>query len=79
MKNLNAFMALAIYFIYKLKDYIHILALGFPKLIIYKKSDRYKVMQFSYYRICEVVAICLTLIVRYRRRPSMKKEGIDGR
>jgi len=73
MKNLNAFMALAIYFIYKLKDHIHILAIGFPKLIIYKKSDRYKVMQFSYYRICEVVATCLTLVVRYRRRPSIEE------
>jgi len=49
MKNLNAFMGLAIYFIYKLKYHIHILALGFPKLIIYKKSDRYRVMEFSYY------------------------------
>jgi hypothetical protein len=53
MKNLNAFMALAIYFIYKLKDHVHILAIGFPKLIIYKKKDRYKVMEFCYYRICD--------------------------
>ena len=71
MKNLNAFMALAIYFIYKLKDHIHILAVGFPKLIIYKKADRYKVMEFCYYRICDVVGTCLMLIVQYRRRPNI--------
>ncbi len=73
MKNLNAFMALAIYFIYKLKDHIHILAVGFPKLIIYKKSDRYKVMEFCYYRICDVVVTCLMLIVQYRRRPNIQE------
>lgn len=73
MKNLNALMALAIYFLYKLKDHIHILAIGFPKLIIYKKSDRYKAMEFCYYRICDVVAICLNLVVCYKRRPSIEE------
>ena len=63
--------ALAVYFIYKLKDNIHILAIGFPKLIIYKKSDQYKVMEFCYYRICDVVITCLMLIVQYRRRPNI--------
>jgi hypothetical protein len=53
MKNLNAFMALAVYFIYKLKDHVHILAIGFPKLIFYKKKDRHNVMEFCYYRICD--------------------------
>jgi hypothetical protein len=71
MKNLNAFMALAVYFINKLKDHVHILAIGFPKLIIYKKSDNYKVMEFCYHRICDVGATCLELIVRYGRRPSI--------
>ena len=71
MKNLNAFMALAVYFIYKLKDHIHILAIGFPKLIIYKKSDQYKVMELCYYRICDVVITCLMLIVQYRRQPNI--------
>jgi len=32
------FMALALYFVYKCKDYIHILALGFPKLLQYIKK-----------------------------------------
>ncbi|MCB5259735.1 MAG: hypothetical protein LHW48_04570 [Candidatus Cloacimonetes bacterium] len=55
------------------QDHIHILAIGFPKLIIYKKSDRYKVMEFCYYRICDVVATCLMLIVQYRRRPNIQE------
>jgi len=48
-----------------------LMAIGFPKLIIYKKSDRYKVMEFCYYKICDVVATCLVLIVQYRRRPNI--------
>jgi len=73
MKNLNGFMALAIYFIYKLKDNVQVLAIGFPKLIAYKKTDRHKVVEFCYYRICEVVATCLTLIVQYRRKPNIQE------
>ena len=45
MKNLNAFMALALYFTYKCKDYIHILAVGFPKLLQYVKKDWTKLRQ----------------------------------
>lgn len=76
MKNLNAFMALALYFVYKCKDYIHILATGFPKLIYYIKSDIYKPKKFIYYRIAEVAANCLELVVQYKRRPS-KEERRD--
>jgi len=76
MKNLNAFMALALYFVYKCKDYIHILATGFPKLIYYIKSDIYKPKKFAYYRIYEVVTNCLELVVQYKRRPS-KEERRD--
>ncbi|MDD2230007.1 MAG: transposase, partial [Candidatus Cloacimonetes bacterium] len=73
MKNLNAFMALALFFIYKCKNHIHILAAGFPKIIQYIKSDRYKPKEFVYYRIAEVVAICITLVVQYKRRPNIQE------
>jgi len=73
MKNLNGFMALAVYFIYKLKDNINILATGFPKQIFYKNSDRYEVKEFCYYRISEVVGTCLMLIVQYRRKPNIQE------
>ena len=76
MRNLNAFMALALYFIYKCKEHIHILATGFPKLMYYIKSDIYKPKSFIYYRIAEVVANCLELVVQYKRRPS-KEERRD--
>ncbi len=76
MKNLNAFMALALYFIYKCKDYIHILATGFPKLIYYIKSDINKPKKFAYYRINEVVTNCLELVVQYKRRAN-KEERRD--
>jgi len=73
MKNLKGFMALAVYFIYKLQDYINILATGFPKQIFYKNSDRHEVKEFSYYRSSEVVGTCLMLIVQYRRKPNIRE------
>lgn len=73
MKNLNAFMALALFFIYKCKNNIHILEAGFPKIIQYTKSDRYKTKEFVYYRIAEVIAICITLFIQYKRRPNIQE------
>lgn len=73
MKNLNAFMTLALYFIYKCKDHIQILKIGFPKLLIYKNSDKYKMLEFCYYRITDVISTCLMLVVQYRRRPNLQE------
>jgi len=72
MKNLNAFMALALYFVYKCKDYIHILALGFPKLLQYVKKDWAKPKDFIYYRISDVLNTCISMIVQYKRRHSIE-------
>ncbi|MFA7136715.1 MAG: transposase [Bacteroidales bacterium] len=73
MKNLNAFMALALYFIYKCKDYVHILAIGFPKLLKYVKKDWTKPKEFIYYRITDVLNICINQIIQYKRRPSIEE------
>jgi hypothetical protein len=73
MKNLNAFMALALYFIYKCKDYVHILAIGFPKLLKYVKKDWAKPKEFIYYRITDVLNICINQIIQYKRRPSIEE------
>lgn len=73
MKNLNAFMALAMYFIYKCKDYIHILAIGFPKLLKYIKKDWTKPKEFIYYRLTDVLNTCINQIIQYKRRPSIQE------
>lgn len=73
MKNLNAFMVLALFFIYKCKNNIQILEAGFPKIIQYTKSDKYKPKDFVYYRIAEVIAICITLVIQYKRRPNIQE------
>jgi len=73
MKNLNAFMALALYFTYKCKDYIHILAVGFPKLLQYVKKDWAKPKDFIYYRISDVLNTCISMIVQYKRRLSIEE------
>jgi hypothetical protein len=73
MKNLNAFMVLALFFIYRCKNNIHILEAGFPKIIQYTKMDRYKPKDFVYYRIAEVIATCITLFIQYKRRPNIQE------
>lgn len=73
MKNLNAFMALALYFVYKCKDYINILAVGFPKLLQYVKKDWAKPKDFIYYRISDVLNTCISMIVQYKRRLSIEE------
>lgn len=77
MKNLNAFMALALYFIYKCKDYIHILATGFPKLIYYIKTDIYKPKKFIYYRITQVVITVLNWLYSTKGGQT-KRKGVTG-
>lgn len=67
MKNLNIFMALALFFIYLCKRFIQKLAAGFPKQICYAKEDLSKPKNFIYYRIVDVLTICLITTPQYRR------------
>ena len=67
------FMALALYFTYKCKDYIHILAIGFPKLLQYVKKDWVRPKDFIYYRISDVLNTCISMIVQYKRRLSIEE------
>ena len=76
MKNLNALMALALFFIYMSKKYIAEFAVGFPKMINYKKEDLYIPKEFIYYRIAEVLSECIKFIVQYKRKLSLA-ERID--
>ena len=69
LKNLNMLMNIALYFIYKCKDYIHILTTGFTKLICFSKNDKTKLKQFSYYRIAEVISLCLSVVRTYDTSP----------
>ncbi len=76
MKNLNAFMVLALFFIYTAKTYINTLAIGFPKILYYTGDDLLKPKEFIYYRIAELISMCLNLITIYGRRLT-KIERID--
>ena len=76
MKNLNAFMALALFFIYVSKKYLAKFAVGFPKIINYKKEDLSIPKEFIYYRIAEVISVCINFIIQYKRKLSLA-ERID--
>jgi len=67
-KNLNALMALALFFIYMSKKYIAKFAAGFPKIINYKKEDFSIPKEFISYRIAEVISECIKFIVQYKRK-----------
>jgi hypothetical protein len=49
IKNLNALITLALYFIYLDKSNIEKIALGFPKILHYKKEDLSILKEFIYY------------------------------
>ncbi len=76
MKNLNALMTLALFFIYMSKKYIAKFAVGFPKILHYKKEDLSMPKEFIYYRIAEVLSECIKFIVQYKRKLSLA-ERID--
>jgi len=71
MKNLNALMTLALFFIYMSKKYIAQFAVGFPKIINYKKEDLSIPKEFIYYRIAEVITVCIHFILQYKRKLSL--------
>ena len=76
LKNLNALMTLALFFIYISKKYIAKFAVGFPKIINYKKEDLSMPKEFIYYRIAEVLSECIKFIVQDKRKLSLA-ERID--
>jgi len=71
MKNLNALMTLALFFIYMAKKYLAKFADGFPKIINYKKEDLSIPKEFIYYRIAEVISVCINFIIQYKRKLSL--------
>jgi len=70
-KNLNALMALALFFIYRSKKYIAKFTVGFPKIINYKKEDLAIPKECISYRIAEVIIVCINFIIQYKRKLSL--------
>ena len=71
MKNINALIALALFFHYMAKKYIAKLAVGFPKIINKKKEDISMSKEFIYNRIAEVIPVCINFIIQYKRKLSL--------
>lgn len=69
LKNLNMLLTLALYFIYTCKDITMKIAMAFPKLICFNKKDWAKLQQFVYYRISQVIQICLRRTQHYDTSP----------
>lgn len=61
---------------YMFKKYIAKLAVGYPKMINYKKEDLSMPKEFIYYRIAEVISECIKFIVQYKRKLCLA-ERID--
>ena len=71
MKNINALIALALFFSYMAKKYIAKFAVGFPKILHYKKEDLSIPKEFISYRIAEVIIVCINFIIQYKRKLSL--------
>ena len=56
---------------YMFKKYIAKLAVGYPKMINYKKEDLSMPKEFIYYRIAEVITVCIHFILQYKRKLSL--------
>jgi hypothetical protein len=69
LKNLNMLMIISLYFIYSCKDVIEKIAEAFPKIICFRKKDWAKLRQFVYYRLCQVLKICLQRTTHYNTSP----------
>jgi hypothetical protein len=69
LKNLNMLLTLALYFIYSCKDVILKIAEAFPKLICFRNKEWAKLKQFAYYRISQVLQICLRSTRHYDTSP----------
>ncbi|MDD3536444.1 MAG: transposase [Candidatus Cloacimonetes bacterium] len=76
LKNLNALMALVLFFIYSSKKDMDILCTNYSKILTYTKKERNKKKDFVYYRITEVLSLAL-YITTYYRKPPTKAERID--
>lgn len=76
LKNLNALMALVLFFIYSSKKDLDILCTNYSKILTYTKKERNKKKDFVYYRITEVLSLAL-YITTYYRKPPTKAERID--
>ena len=69
LKNLNMLMTISLYFVYSCKDMIEKIAEAFPKIICFRTKDWGKLHQFVYYRLCQVIRICLQRVTHYNKSP----------
>lgn len=76
LKNLNMLMWVALYFIYSAKRYIIKIALVFPKFFCFTKNDWKKLMEFSYYRLAQVLSRCF-LAIRFYDNSLYKGKWTD--
>lgn len=69
LKNLNMLMTISLYFVYSCKDVIEKIAAAFPKLVCFRKKDWSKLDKFMYYRLCQVIRLCLSSVRHYNTSP----------
>lgn len=69
LKNLNMLMTISLYFVYSCKDVIEKIAVAFPKIICFRPKDWGKLHGFVYYRIAQVLQICLSRTKHYDTSP----------
>ena len=69
LKNLNMLMTISLYFVYSCKDAIEMIAAAFPRIICFRKKDWGKLHKFVYYRIAQVLQICLNRALHYDTSP----------
>ncbi len=69
LKNLNMLMTISLYFVYSCKDVIEKIAVAFPKIICFRPKDWGKLHGFVYYRIAQVLQICLSRTTHYDTSP----------
>lgn len=69
LKNLNMLLTISLYFVYSCKDVIEKIAAAFPKLICFVAKDWGKLHKFMYYRLSQVLQICLCRTTHYDKSP----------
>lgn len=69
LKNMNMLMTVALYFVYSCKDAIEKIAAAFPKIVCFRTMDWGKLHKFVYYRISQVLQICLKHTFHYDTSP----------
>lgn len=66
LKNMNQILLLAMCYIYSLKDIVVRLSEAFPHIMIYSEKKWKEIFQFSYYKLADLVDLCLVYTKRYK-------------